>query len=192
MEHNNKLSRRHFVKTVVGTVAVAGIAGKLPHMLAAHQTSAGMPVRDLGKTGHKVRIFSLGGQATLETAGKTDESLAIINRALDLGVNYIDTAAWYGNGISEQYIGQVMKTRRKEVFLATKTHDRSYDGSMRYLERSLKNLQTGTLDLWQLHNVRTQDDLDRMSVEAMLPSPTAPSPKQRRHWVGSFSSTPGI
>ncbi|MCW5896063.1 MAG: aldo/keto reductase [Bacteroidetes bacterium] len=121
-----------------------------------------MPLRPLGKTGNQVRLFSLGGQATLETGGKEEESIAIINRALDLGVNYIDTAAAYGRGVSEKYIGSVMKERRKEVFLATKTHNRSYDGSMRLLEQSLTNLQTDHLDAWQLHNVRTQEDLDKI------------------------------
>jgi uncharacterized protein len=89
----------------------------------------------------------------------------LINKAIDLGINYIDTAAWYGrptatvtqeeaHGCSERNMGQVMKYRRNEVFLATKTHERTYDGSMRLLEKSLKNLQTDHLDLWQIHNVR--------------------------------------
>jgi predicted aldo/keto reductase-like oxidoreductase len=56
----------------------------------------------------------------------------------------------------------VMKSRRKEVFLASKTRDRSYDGSMRSLEQSLTNLKTDKLDLWQLHNFRTQEDLDQI------------------------------
>ncbi len=97
-----------------------------------------LPKRVLGKTGYQVGIFSLGGQATLEQAGTEKESIKIINRAIDLGVNYIDTAAAYGQGISETYIGKVMKDRRKEVFLATKTHNRTYDGSMKLLEKSLK------------------------------------------------------
>jgi aryl-alcohol dehydrogenase-like predicted oxidoreductase len=109
-----------------------------------------------------VGLFSLGGQSVLEESGTERESVEIINRALDLGVNYIDTAAWYGDGQSERYIGSVMSARRREVFLATKTHDRSYDGSMRYLERSLKNLRTDVIDLWQLHNVRTDDDLRKI------------------------------
>jgi predicted aldo/keto reductase-like oxidoreductase len=55
-----------------------------------------------------------------------------------------------------------MKTRRDEVWLATKTHDRTYDGSMRLLEESLKNLQTDHLDTWQLHNVRLQEQVDQI------------------------------
>lgn len=165
MEKNERLSRRSFVSTVLGAAAVAGIAGKLhPIEAIASQitTKADMPKRSLGKTGHAVRIFSIGGQATLEHSGTEEESVTIINRALDLGVNYVDTAAVYGRGQSEKYIGSVMKSRRNEVFLATKTNNRTYDGSMRLLEQSLKNLQTDHLDLWQLHNVRTQEDLDKI------------------------------
>jgi predicted aldo/keto reductase-like oxidoreductase len=59
-------------------------------------------------------------------------------------------------------VGEVMKTRRSEVFLATKTHDRSYDGAMRHLESSLKNLQTDVIDLWQIHNIKpgNNEDID--------------------------------
>lgn len=158
------LSRRNFVRTVIGGAAAAGLAGTLKplDLFGGDGDAKAMPFRPLGKTGHSVRLFSLGGQATLETGGKEEESLAIINRGLDLGVNYIDTAAAYGRGVSEKYIGMVMKSRRKEVFLATKTHNRSYDGSMRLLEQSLANLQTDHLDAWQLHNVRTQEDLDKI------------------------------
>ena len=121
-----------------------------------------MPMHNLGQTGYRVGLFSLGGQATLEKPGTEDVSQAIINRAIDLGVNYIDTAAAYGQGVSQRHIGMVMKTRRKEVFLATKTHDRTYDGSMRLLEESLKSLQTDHLDLWQIHNLQTKEQLEQI------------------------------
>jgi aryl-alcohol dehydrogenase-like predicted oxidoreductase len=121
-----------------------------------------MPERPFGRTGHRVRLFSLGGQATLEKAGRQDDAVAIVNRAIDLGVNYIDTAAAYGRGISQRYIGEVMATRRDEVFLATKTHNRTRDGSLRLLETSLKSLQTDHLDLWQLHNISRTNQLDQI------------------------------
>ena len=119
-----------------------------------------MPTRPLGLTGHNVKLFSLGGQATLEKPGKKTEAEAIINRALDLGVNYIDTAAAYGGGISQTYIGGVMATRRSEVFLASKTHDRTRAGSLALLDQSLTSLQTDYLDLWQIHNIQTIGQLD--------------------------------
>lgn len=126
------------------------------------RTYSAMPTRSFGKTGYKVGILSLGGQATIERKGTEEESEKIINRAIDLGVNYIDTAASYGGGQSQLNIGRVMKTRRNEVWLATKTHDRTYDGSMRLLEESLKNLQTDHLDTWQLHNVQRKDQIDQI------------------------------
>jgi len=152
----NEIGRREFVKLgTVGTAASLLMNGK------SSFGASSMPERPLGKTGHRVRLFSLGGQATLEKEGTRDESVAIINRAIDLGVNYIDTAR-YGKGISQKYIGEVMATRRKEVFLATKTRDRSKEGSLKLLEESLTSLQTDHLDLWQLHNVRNQEDLDQI------------------------------
>lgn len=135
-----------------------------------------MPTRPFGNTGYDVGLFSLGGQATVEIPGREEDALEIINRALDLGVNYIDTSAYYGRaqagedqkilqGTSERYIGKVLKERRNEVFIATKTHDRSYDGAMRHLEKSLKNLQTDVIDLWQIHNVKKPE---RDNVQEIL------------------------
>ncbi|MGM0689745.1 MAG: aldo/keto reductase [Bacillota bacterium] len=119
-----------------------------------------IPRRRLGKTGILVSLFSLGGESTIEQSNRTDEAENIINRALDLGVNYIDTAPAYGRGDSESNIGRVMEYRRKDVFLATKTPDRTYDGTMYQLEKSLQRLRTDHLDLYQLHNVRTSEDLE--------------------------------
>ena len=122
-----------------------------------------IPRRTLGNTGESVTIYSLGGQGTLEEAWGHDEAIWIINRALDRGINYIDTSAYYGTnarGISERYIGEVMKTRRDEVFLATKTLSRTYDGAMSDLDKSLNNLQTDKIDLWQMHSIRANEDVD--------------------------------
>ncbi len=144
-------TRREFLKKLIASTAIAGLAPYVNpfDLMAASSKKGSLPKRPLGNTGYKVSLFSLGGQATIETPGKEKESIEIINRALDLGVNYIDTSAYYGRatenqdqlsmqGTSERYIGEVLKHRRKEVFIATKTHDRSYDGAMRHLEKSLK------------------------------------------------------
>lgn len=179
MGNNERNARREFLKKIIATSALAGLAPYVnPIELLAAAGKGKMPKRPLGKTGHLVNLFSLGGQATLEIPEKEAESLEIINRALDLGVNYIDTSAYYGRaaqgedqlplqGTSERYIGKVLKDRRKEVFIATKTHDRSYDGAMRHLEKSLKNLQTDVIDLWQIHNVRSREKetIDRIFAD---------------------------
>ena len=127
-------------------------------------TQAAIPTRNLGKTGYKVGIFSLGGQASLEKANNFDIAVPIIERALDMGVNYIDTSSIYGGPErwSEQYVGKVMAKRRNEAFLATKTKERTRDGSMRMIEKSLQLLQTDHVDLWQLHDIGTMFDVNEI------------------------------
>jgi aryl-alcohol dehydrogenase-like predicted oxidoreductase len=127
----------------------------LPGLPSNPKTPSAMPTRNLGKTGYKVGIFSLGGQASLEKPNNFDVAVPIIERALDLGVNYIDTSSIYGGDLrwSEQYVGKVMQHRRNEAFLATKTKERTRDGSMRMIEKSIELLKTDHVDLWQLHDV---------------------------------------
>jgi len=122
-----------------------------------------------------VTTFSLGGQSALEHPDNQDVAVPLIERALDLGVNYLDTSARYGGPArwSEHYLGLVMKRRRAEAFLASKTHDRTRDGSLRLLEQSFELLQTDHLDLWQLHNLQTMDDVEQIfakggAIEALL------------------------
>jgi len=163
MAEQRMYTRRSVLQVLLGSAAAVavGVNGQLfPKPARTGSQNKRLPTRPLGKTGYEVSLFSLGGQATLEDPHKKDEAVAIINRAIDLGVNYIDTANLYGGGASETCIGEVLKSRRAEVFLASKTHDRTYDGSMRSLEISLKRLQTDHLDLWQLHNMQTQNDVD--------------------------------
>lgn len=175
MESKN-INRRNFLGTGLAAVASVTVGNTLAGESEAksvfvkkknehpfnERTYGAMPTRSFGKTGYKVGILSLGGQATLEMPGTEEQSEKIINRAIDLGVNYIDTAASYGKGQSQLNIGRVMKNRRSEVWLSSKTHDVTYDGSMRLLEESLKNLQTDHLDTWQLHNVQRQDQLEKI------------------------------
>ena len=176
--------RRNFLKTS-GAVA-AGLLAKgallaeasttpLPDLPLNAKTQAAMPTRNLGKTGYKVGIFSLGGQAALERPNNFDVAVPIIERALDLGVNYIDTSSIYGGPArwSEQYVGQVMKTRRQDAFLATKTKERTRDGSLRMIETSLKLLNTNHVDLWQLHDIGLPEDVNAIfakggAMEALL------------------------
>lgn len=158
-------TRRTFLQSATTLPLAAAAASAAPgkHPLPFNpRTHQSMPANNLGRTGYRVGILSLGGQATLEIPGKEAESEAIIHRALDLGVNYIDSAAGYGNGTSEKHIGLVMKTRRKEAFITSKTADRTYDGSMRLLERSLKSMNTDHLDLWQIHNLQRQEEFDQI------------------------------
>ena len=165
--------RREFLKRGVAAVggaaagaglgASAAVAAGRP-LPSNPRTPAAMPTRNLGRTGYSVGAFSLGGQAAVEQPDNAAAAVAIVEKALDLGVNYIDTAARYGGDSpwSQTYIGQVMRRRRGEAFLATKTHDRTRDGSLKLLEQSLKLLQTDHLDLWQVHNLQTMEQVEQI------------------------------
>jgi predicted aldo/keto reductase-like oxidoreductase len=116
-----------------------------------------IPCRSLGRTGCEVTQFGLGGEGVLRTHGRMAEAVAVIQRALDHGVTYCDTAPAYASSLD--YYGAALGERRGQVFLASKTHDRTRDGSLRLLDESLKRLRTDHLDLWQLHDLRTTSDL---------------------------------
>jgi aryl-alcohol dehydrogenase-like predicted oxidoreductase len=121
-----------------------------------------MQYRDLGRTGWKVSASSFGAWAIGGTWGEVDdkESLDALHRAIDLGVNFIDTADVYGDGRSERLIAQLKKDRSEEIIVATKAGRRLNphvaDGYNRqnltaFIDRSLKNLDVESLDLLQLH-----------------------------------------
>ena len=92
----------------------------------------GIPKRDLGRTGEQVTILGLGGEGILRTHGYERDAAAVITRALDLGVTYFDTAPAYSS--SRDYLGATLGERRKGIFLASKTAERSRDGSLRILD----------------------------------------------------------
>ena len=178
-----KQGRREFLKAggamtaaLLTTGALKADAPKtMPALPSNPVTPTAMPTRNLGKTGYKVGIFSLGGQASLERGNNFDVAVPIIERALDLGVNYIDTSSIYGGPErwSEQYVGKVMAHRRNQAFLATKTKERTRDDSMRMIEKSLQLLQTDHVDLWQLHDIGTMTDVDAVfakggAIEALV------------------------
>jgi aryl-alcohol dehydrogenase-like predicted oxidoreductase len=121
-----------------------------------------MQYRELGRTGWKVSTISFGAWAIGGAWGSVDDeqSLAALDRAVDLGVNFIDTADVYGDGRSERLVGQLRKRRREEIRVATKAGRRlptqtvagySRENLTAFIERSLKNLDTEAIDLLQLH-----------------------------------------
>lgn len=116
-----------------------------------------MRMRTLGRTGVQVSEIGMGGIPIirLEDLDLTDE---IINHALDCGITYFDNAEAYPT--SEMKYGRVMKHRRSEAFLATKTTARDRDGALAHLEGSLNALQTDVIDLWQLHDISTEERWD--------------------------------
>jgi aryl-alcohol dehydrogenase-like predicted oxidoreductase len=129
------------------------------------------PTRILGRTGRDVTLFSLGGEGVLRTFGEDESARKVIQRALDLGVNYFDSAPAYAGCLD--YLGANLGERRKDIFLASKTADRSRDGSLKILDDTLRRLRTDHLDLWQLHDIRTRSEVrqifsDNGAIHALL------------------------
>lgn len=157
----SKSTRRSFL---IASAGVAGIIVGCKNLQGNSTTNAAtpksMPERVLGKAGVKVPIFGLGGagQTPLSRDRQEGEAIALIERSLQLGVRYFDTAANYGP--SEDYLGKVLPSQRSGLFLASKTDQRDRDGAWRELERSLKRLKTDYLDLWQMHHVSFTEELD--------------------------------
>lgn len=121
-----------------------------------------MQFRELGRTGWKVSALSFGSWAIGGSWGAVDEaeSFAALNRAIDLGVNFFDTADVYGDGISERLLAKLRHQRKESIHIATKAGRRlephvasGYNRASltAFVERSLKNLDTEALDLLQLH-----------------------------------------
>ena len=121
-----------------------------------------MKYRELGRTGWKVSEISFGAWAIGSAWGEVDdsESLAALHRAVDVGVNFFDTADVYGDGRSERLIAKLRKERSETIYVATKAGRRlkphtaegySEENLTRFVERSLQNLRTDCLDLLQLH-----------------------------------------
>ena len=116
--------------------------------------------RRLGKTNAEVSILGLGGEGVLREPGHDKAAAELINTALDLGINYMETARAYGP--SESYYGSALAGRRKDIFLAGKAHAREKSSALESLAETLKNLKTDYLDLWQVHDVRTEDDMNKI------------------------------
>ena len=121
-----------------------------------------MEYRQLGKSGLKVSAIGLGGN-TFGNGADEAQTARIIHRALDVGINFIDTADTYSRGVSEQFVGKAVAGRRQQALIATKVYGRMGEGPndtglsrkhiLEGVEASLKRLDTDYIDLYQVHNV---------------------------------------
>jgi aryl-alcohol dehydrogenase-like predicted oxidoreductase len=122
--------------------------------------SMAIPKRKLGKTDTEVTILGLGGEGVLRTFGRDREAYDLINRAIDLGINYFESARAYSG--SESYYGLALNERRKNIFLTSKSHARDKKSALNHLQETLQNMKTDHLDLWQVHDVRTESDVEEI------------------------------
>jgi aryl-alcohol dehydrogenase-like predicted oxidoreductase len=120
----------------------------------------------LGRTGRKVTRVGLGGEGILRTHGMADRAQAVIDEAVGQGITYFDSARAYDG--SEGYLGRYWGDHageRARIFQASKSASRDADGALADLEHTLAMLQTDHLDLWQIHDIRTWDDIREIEAE---------------------------
>ncbi len=150
------MKRRSFIQlSVYGSVAL-----QIPSILALDNSklSFEMPKRKLGKTGEMVSIVGLGG-IMLRNNGQ-EFANKIIAEAFDAGINYYDVAPGYGN--AQELLGPALEQFRKKSFLACKTQKRMKVDAEAELHDSLKKLKTDYFDLYQLHAITSQEDIDQI------------------------------
>jgi aryl-alcohol dehydrogenase-like predicted oxidoreductase len=145
------MERRLFVGSAFSGLAAA----------QAPKVKAGdVPKRRLGKTGVDVTVIGMGG-ARFHLI-PFDEGTTLVRRAYDLGLNYFDMARSYYDGKAEEVYGAAIGPFRKKIFLTSKSGNRTKAGAEKELETSLRLMKTDYLDLWQVHGVNTQQDVDRV------------------------------
>jgi len=159
------ISRREFLENVGLGAAAATTLLSLKDVAHAEPEKVVLPSRILGRTGAKVSILAFGCGSRFLMYKDEESATAILSRAIDSGITYLDTAYSYGDGESETRVGRVMATRRKDVWLATKIPDRTRDGFLRRLEASLKRLQTDHVDLVHIHSLGQADDLAKIEAK---------------------------
>lgn len=148
------MDRRSFLAGASGAAIAATAA------TAAAGQRGDVPTRVFGRTGESLTVIGqAGGRFPLCTF---EEAKAITRRAYDLGINYFDNAHSYWGGRSEEVFGEVLPEVRKDVFITTKSTDRTRKGAAKELDLSLKRLKTDYVDLWQIHAVGEMEEVDRI------------------------------
>lgn len=150
------ITRRNFIESAT----LASLAAQA--VRAETNPANGMPMRTLGRTGEKVSLLAFGAGSRWLMYKEMDKGHAALEKALKAGVNYVDSAAAYGDGQSETWIGEYLKTHKKNFFLVTKVGEREEDKAMRTIERSLKNFGLSQVDLLHIHSVGNEDDLAKI------------------------------
>src|SRR6185437_975713 len=147
-------------RTFLSTSAAAGFAVRALADETDQLKAGDIPKRVLGKTGEKLTIIGqAGGRFPMCSY---QDAKAITLRAYELGINYFDTARIYWNGKSEEVYGDVLPPFRKNIFLTTKSPERSRKGAEADIEQSLRALKTDHVDLWQIHQVSTMDEVEQI------------------------------
>ena len=160
-------SRREFLASGIALPAAAltptllsgGLRGDSTNIVSGMEAANGLEYRILGKTGLKVTSVGFGCMITSDPS--------VISKAVDLGVNYFDTARGYQHGNNERMVGAALGDRRKSVFVSTKSEAEDKKSALADLDTSLQELRTDYLDIWYLHSKDEPESLNAGLLEAV-------------------------
>ena len=149
-------ARRTFVGAAFSGLGITGLGAQSPRPKAG-----ATPMREFGRTGVKLTVVGQGG-ARLALLRTREAARTHVRYAYDLGLNYFDCAHSYWEGHSEEVYGDVLSSVRKQVFITTKCSRRTAKEAEAELHLSLSSLKTDYIDLWQMHGIQDQKDVDRI------------------------------
>jgi uncharacterized protein len=146
--------RRTFVGAIFSGLGLTGAYARPPQV-----KSGPVPRREFGKTGVSLSVIGQGG-VRLSLLRTKEEARAQVRHGLELGLNYWDCAHSYWEGHSEEVYGEVLAPHRKELFITSKSTQRSAKGAEEELEKTLRRYQSDYVDLWQIHGINTMEEVD--------------------------------
>lgn len=157
------MKRRTLISGMAGgaLAGAAGLGSTLIDATASTPKPGDIPTRTFGKTGAKLTVIGLAS-GRFHLTGSDEDAIALTRRAVELGINYFDTAHTYWGGHSEEIYGRSFGESRKQIFLTTKSNKRDRKGAEEDLATSLKNMKTDYLDLWQVHEVARMDEVEKI------------------------------
>jgi aryl-alcohol dehydrogenase-like predicted oxidoreductase len=164
-----KFTRRKFLQTAAVTTTAAMLPGfsgaaALTPPDKSGPKPADLPKRRLGRTNRMVSCIGFGSGSRYCNWVADDVILQKhIDHAIDLGITYFDSARIYGNGVSEERYGKFLIPKyRKQIFLNSKSMERTYDGVMKDIDTSLKTLKTDYLDMYTIHGIDMVEDVNTL------------------------------
>jgi uncharacterized protein len=177
-------NRRKFIKNTASIAAFGLIADWASATPATDKLGEILPQRQLIRDGQKVTAFCLGGYH-LGFIDNPADAERMVERSMELGVRFFDNARGYINGRAEEYMGKFLTPKyRDQIFLMTKAPGKTGKEVRQMLDESLKALKTDYLDLWQIHNLTTPEEVDRRVEAGVLDAFLEAKQKGKTRYIG--------
>src|SRR5210317_1900781 len=159
--------RRTFLKTLAGATAALSFKSAKGAQNESDRLGEVLPKRKLGRTGEYVTMLGTGGYHVGWTTER--DAQEVIEASLEGGVRFFDTAESYSKGVSEERYGKYLTPKYRDlIFLMTKSTGRDAKTVQSHLEGSLRRLKVDQLDLYQVHSIRTPEDVDNRIANGVL------------------------